>query len=113
MRKHPRRQPKARGNRIEVPGARARAGSDQHLMILAGGDDLVDQRVNSRAATVDEALSANLQDGRVRQDAEIRRLRGRRFKLGVGQRSLNKKRPEFGRSGHEDAFRHFRESMHG
>lgn len=72
-----------------MPGAGACAGSDQQLVVLAGGDDLVHERVNGRPAAVDDALSADLDHRRVRQDPIVRRCRGRGQKLRVGQRPLH------------------------
>ena len=81
--------------------ARAGAGPDQHLVRLAGGDDLVHERVDGRAAAVDDALSADLDHGCVRQDSEVRRLVRLRLQLRVGQRSLHQERFELRRgAGH-------------
>jgi hypothetical protein len=67
-------------------------GADQQFVRLASGDNLVHERVNGRASPVDDALSADLDDRRVRQDAEVR-CRVRRFlELRVGQRSLHEER---------------------
>ena len=67
------------------------------LCVLAGGDDLVHKRVDGRAAAVDDALSADLDHRRVRQDPEVRRRLRRRQKLRVGQRSLHEERLELRR----------------
>ena len=77
-----------------MPGAGAGAGADQQLVVLAGGDDLVDQRIDGRAAAVDHALPADLDHRGVRQDAEVRRRLRRRQKLRVGQRPLHQERFE-------------------
>ena len=77
-----------------MAGAGAGAGADQQLVGLAGGDDLVDQRIDRGAAAVDDALSADLEHRRVRQDPEVRRCLRRRQKLRVGQRTLHEERLE-------------------
>ena len=94
LRQHAGRQVERRRDRIEVPGAGAGAGPDQHLMGLARGDDLVDQRVDRGPAAVDHALPADLDHRRVGEDAEVRRRLGRRQKLGIVQRSLHQQRLE-------------------
>ncbi len=110
LREHARRQVKPRRDRVEVPGPGACAGPDQQLVGLAGGDDLVHERVDGRAAAVDDALSADLDHRRVRQDPEVRRRLRRRQKLRVGQRSLHEERLELRRRvGHGNAFRRFQE----
>jgi hypothetical protein len=48
-----------------MPRPRASSGPDQEFIGLAGGDDLVDERVDRGAATVDDALATDLDDGRV------------------------------------------------
>ena len=94
LRQHARRQAEPRRYRIEVPRPRARAGADQHLVELARGDDLVHQRIDRRAAAIDDALAADLDHRRIRQDAEIRRRLRRGEKLRIGQRSLHEERLE-------------------
>jgi hypothetical protein len=108
LRQHPRRQAKPRCDRIKMSGPRPGAGSDQQLMGFAGGDDLVHQRINGHAATVDDALPADLDHRGVRQDPKIRRRLRRRLQLRVGQRSLHEERLELRRRvGHGDCpFRH-------
>ena len=77
-----------------MPGPGACAGPDQQLVGRAGGDDLVHERVDGRAAAVDDALSADLDHRRVRQDPEVRRCLRCRQKLRVGQRPLHEERLE-------------------
>ena len=97
LREHARRQVKAGRDRVEMTGAGAGAGADEQLVVLAGGDDLVHERVEARAAAVDDALPADLDHRGVGQDLEIRRCVCRRQKLRVGQRSLHEERFELGR----------------
>jgi hypothetical protein len=75
-----------------MPGAGAGTGSDQELVGVASGDNLVHERVDRRTAAVDDALSADLDHGCVRQDAEVRRRLRRCLELRVGQRSLHEER---------------------
>ena len=89
LREHAGRQAKPGGDRIEVPGARARSGPDQQLMGLARRDDLFDERVDRGAAAIDHALSADLDHGGVRQDAEVRRFLCSGHELRVGERTLH------------------------
>ena len=54
----------------------AAAGPDQQLMDVTNGDNFVDERIDGRTAAVDDALSADLDHRRVRQDPEVpRRVR--------------------------------------
>ncbi|MCP1836182.1 hypothetical protein ACVIHH_007533 [Bradyrhizobium sp. USDA 4518] len=92
LRQHAGRQPQPGRDRIEVPGAGARAGPDQDLVRLAGRDDLIDQWVDGGAAAVDDALPADLDHGGIRQDPEVRCRLRRRQKLRIGQRSLHQQR---------------------
>jgi hypothetical protein len=69
---------------------------------VANGDNLVDERVDGRTAAVDDALSADLDYRRVRQDPEVRRRIRRYLELRVGQRSL-----------HEERFKLHRRVRHG
>jgi len=85
-----------------MPGPGACAGPDQQLVDLANGDNLVDERVDGRTAAVDDALSADLDYRRVRQDPEVRRRIRRYLELRVGQRSL-----------HEERFKLHRRVRHG
>ena len=68
-----------------MPRPGAGAGSDQELVGVARGDDLVHERVDGRTAAVDDALSTDLDHRRVRQDAEVRRRVRCRQELRVGQ----------------------------
>src|SRR3954469_4824299 len=80
-----------------MASAGACTGANQHHVRLAGGDDLVNQGIDGGTAAVDDALSADLDDCCIRQDAEVcRRLRGR-LKLRVGQGALHEKRLQFRR----------------
>jgi hypothetical protein len=72
-----------------MPCAGASAGSDQELVRLAGGDDLLDDGIDRGTAAIDHALSADLDDARVRQDAEVRRLLRCGDQLRVGERALH------------------------
>ena len=92
LRQHAGRQAQARCDRVEVARARARARPDQHLVRLARGDDLIDERIDGRAAAIDDALPANLDHVCVRQDSKIRRRVRLRLKVGVGKRSLHQER---------------------
>ncbi len=47
---------------VGVPGARAGAGTDEHLVPRKVRHDLVDQGKHSRPSSVDEALASNLDD---------------------------------------------------
>jgi hypothetical protein len=67
-----------------MPGPGSCASPDQQLVRLAGGDNLVHERVDRRAAAVDDALSADLENRRVRQDPKVRRSLHRSEKLRVG-----------------------------
>ena len=75
-----------------MPGPCACAGSDQQLVAVASGDNLVHERVDGCPAAVDDALSADLDHRRVRQDPEVRRRVRRCLELRVGQRSLHQER---------------------
>ena len=75
-----------------MPGPRACAGSDQQLVAVASGDNLVHERVEGCTAAIDDALSADLDHRRVRQDPEVRRRVRRCLELRVGQRSLHEER---------------------
>ena len=85
-----------------MPGPGACASPDQQLVVVANGDNLVHERVDGRAAAVDDALSADLDYRRVRQDPEVRRRIRRYLELRVGQRSL-----------HEERFKLHRRVRHG
>jgi hypothetical protein len=56
-----------------MPGPGSCAGPDLQLVRLASGDNLVHERVNRRAAAVDDALSADLENRGVRKDPKVRR----------------------------------------
>jgi hypothetical protein len=72
-------------------------------VLLAGGDDLVHQRIDRRAAAIDDALSADLENRRIRKNPKVRRSVHRSQKLRVGQRALGKKRLKLrGRRCHGD-----------
>ena len=92
LRQHAGRKVERRRDRVEVAGARAGAGADQHLVRLAGGDDLLHQRIDGGAAAVDDALAADLDHRRVRQDPKIGRLLRRGLKVRIGQRALHEER---------------------
>src|SRR5215471_14862797 len=79
-------------DRVEVPGPGACSGPDQKLVDLAGRDNLVDERVDCGATTVDDALSANLDHGGIRQYPELRRRVHRGHKLRIGERTLYEER---------------------
>jgi hypothetical protein len=79
-----------------MPRPGACSGPDQELVRLAGSDDLVDERVDRGAPSIDDALSADLDHGGIRQDSEIRRRIGRSHKLRIGERALHKERLELG-----------------
>ncbi len=91
---HASRQIEAGGDGIEVARAGAGAGADEHLVRLAGGHDLIHQRINGRAPAIDDALAADLDDAGLGEDAEIRRGLRRRLKLRIGQRPFHEKRFE-------------------
>jgi hypothetical protein len=97
LRQHAGGQVEAGGDRIEVASARPGAGPDQHFVRLAGGYDLLDQRIDGGAPAVDHALAADLDHIGVRKDAEINCRLRRRDQLGVGQRALHQQRLELGR----------------
>ncbi len=99
LREHARRQAQPGRDRIEMPGAGAGPGPDQKLVGLAGLHDLVDQRIDRRAAAIDHALPTDLDHGGIRQDAEIRRRVRRRHKLGIRERPLHQERFELRRVG--------------
>jgi len=73
------------GNRVQVSRARAGTGADQHLVLLAHGDDLVDQRVDGGTTAVDHALTADLEHDGIGQDAEVGRSFRRSLELCIGQ----------------------------
>src|SRR5215467_4722530 len=75
-----------------MPGPGACSGPDQKLVDLPGRDNLVDERVDCGAATVDNALSANLDHGGIRQYPEVRGSVHRGHKLWIGERTLHKER---------------------
>lgn len=75
-----------------MPGPGACSGPDQELVDLAGGNDLVDQWVDCGAATVDDALSANLDHEGIGQDPEVRRRVRRGQELRIGERPLHEER---------------------
>ncbi|MBP2149353.1 hypothetical protein J2126_002076 [Xanthobacter flavus] len=102
---HAGRQVEAGGDGIEVTGAGAGAGADQELVVRAGGDDLVHQRIERGAATVDHALAADLDDGGIGEDAEVRRGVGGREKLRVRQGALHQQRVELCRRVHRGKVR--------
>ena len=83
------------GDRIEMPGPGAGAGSDQQLVVLAGGQDLLDQGVDGRPAPVDHALPADLDDGGVGKDPVVGRRVGRPQELLVGQGPFHQEGFEF------------------
>ena len=56
---------------VDVARARAGAGAENHLVLRQVGDDLVDQRIDRRAAPVDDALAADLHHVGPRQDAIV------------------------------------------
>src|SRR5262249_41790160 len=91
---HPRREAKPCCDRIEVPRTRACPSPYQQFMRLADGDDLVHERIDDRAAAVDDALPADLDHRCVRQDSEVRRLPRLRLKLRVRERALYEERLE-------------------
>ena len=72
------------------PGAGPRA--DQKLVFLAGGDDLVHQRVDGRATAIDDALPADLDHRGVWENPVVGRGLRRGEQLSVGQRSLHQER---------------------
>ena len=93
-----------------MSGPCARAGPDKQLMGLSDGDDLVHERVQGRATAVDDALPADLDHRRVRQDPEVLRRLRRLQKPCVGQRTLHEERLELRRRiGHGNTFRRFQE----
>ena len=105
LRQQARRQTEPRRDRVEMSGPSAGAGPDQKLVLLAGGDDLVHQRIDGRAAAIDDALPADLDHRRVWQDPVVRRRLRRRQQLRVGQRPLHQERLELRRIvGHGSAF---------
>jgi len=61
---------------------------------LAGSDNLVDERVDRGAPAIDDALSADLDHGGIRQDPEVSRRVHRSHKLWIGQRTLHQERFE-------------------
>ncbi|MFT3850364.1 MAG: hypothetical protein QM739_17320 [Propionivibrio sp.] len=115
LRQHAGRQTESGGDGIEMPGARAGAGPDQQRVDLAGGDDLVHERVNGGPAAVDDALPADLDDARIRQYPEVGGRSGCFGQLRVGQRSLHEERFELRRRAvHTDSFRRVHSlSRHG
>ena len=97
MREHPRREVEPCRDRVDVPRTRACPGPNKQFMRLADGDDLVHERVDGRAAAIDDALPADFDHRRVRQDSEVRRRRRLRLKLWVRERSLHEERLELRR----------------
>ena len=97
LREHAGRQAKPGRDRVEMPGPGACSGPDQELVDLAGSDDLVDERVDRGAAAIDDALSADLDHGGIRQDPEVRRRLRRSHKLRIGERTLHEERLELRR----------------
>ena len=78
-------RPTPRRDRVEMSDPGACAGPDELLVGLAGGDDLVHERVDGCASAVANALPADLDHRRLRQNPVVRRLRRRRQKVRVGQ----------------------------
>jgi hypothetical protein len=111
LRKHACWQTEPSRDRVKMPGPGACAGPDQQLVDVANGDNLVHERVDGRTAAVDDALSADLDYRRVRQDPEVRRRIRRCLELRVGQRSLHEERFKLHRrvrhEGHSLSFRCF------
>jgi hypothetical protein len=80
------------------------SGPDQELVDLAGRDNLVDERVDRGASSIDDALSADLDHCGIGQDPEVRRRVRRSHKLRIGERTLHEERLELRRRGcHEGA----------
>ena len=90
--RHPEVQPDAVG--VARTGARTRA--DDHLVVGQIRHDFVNHREDGSTTTVDQALAANLDDVRVWQDGQDRRL----VRLGqqgvIGERALGESRTEGG-----------------
>src|SRR5215213_5168360 len=81
--------PRMLSTTVGVPGPRAGAGADDHLVVSEIGHELIEQRKHRLPATVDEALPTDLDDVGIREDRENRvRLRLRQQCL-VGQRAVN------------------------
>src|SRR5262249_44176800 len=71
LREHPGWQSKPCRDRVEMPRPRAGSGPDQEFMGVAGGDNLVDERVDRWPGTVDDALATDLDDGGGGQDPVV------------------------------------------
>ena len=84
---HAGRQPEVDSDAVGVPRARAGARADDHLVAGQVLDDLLDQREDGRAAPVDEALAADLDDIGLGQDVHGRRLAGLRHQTLVVERT--------------------------
>jgi hypothetical protein len=88
------RQAKPGRDRVEMSRPGAGSGSDQELVGLAGRGNLIDQRIDRGTPSIDDALSADLDHGGIRQDPEVRRRIRRSHKLRIGERTLHEERLE-------------------
>ena len=74
---HADRQAEIDRQAVDVAGAGAGAGAEDHLVAWQVGDDLVDHRTDRAAAAIHDALAADLHHVDPRQDGEVgRRLGG-------------------------------------
>src|SRR5437660_10630674 len=67
------REAKIDGEAVDVTGARAGAGAEDHLVSLEIGDDLVDERADGGTPAVHDALAADLYDVHPREDGVVGR----------------------------------------
>jgi hypothetical protein len=80
-----------------MPSPGACSGPDEELVDLTSRDNLVDERVNRSAPSIDDALTADLDHSGIRQDPKVRRRFHRSYKLRIGERPLHEKRLELRR----------------
>ena len=93
---HAGRHPEVEADAVGVARARAGAGADDHLVAAEVGDDLVDEREHRRAAAVDDALAADLDDVGLGQDPYRRLVTGPRQQLLAGERAVDQRLSQLG-----------------
>ena len=73
---HSRREPELQGDAVGVAGPRAAPGPDEDLVAFRRLSNLLDEREDGGAAPVHQALTAELDDVQLGQDANRRAVVG-------------------------------------